>query len=33
MSETNAPTPVGERAVRVWDLPTRLFHWAAGGWR
>ena len=28
MSETNAPTPVGERVVRVWDLPTRLFHWA-----
>jgi len=27
MSETNAPTPAGERVVRVWDLPTRLFHW------
>ena len=27
MSETNAPTPDGERVVRVWDLPTRLFHW------
>ncbi|HET9207831.1 MAG TPA: cytochrome b/b6 domain-containing protein [Burkholderiaceae bacterium] len=28
MSDTNAPAPVGERVVRVWDLPTRLFHWA-----
>jgi len=28
MSESNAPTPTAERAVRVWDLPTRLFHWA-----
>jgi cytochrome b len=27
MSETSAPTPSGERVVRVWDLPTRLFHW------
>lgn len=27
MSEHNAPTPTSERAVRVWDLPTRLFHW------
>lgn len=27
MSETSAPTPAGERVVRVWDLPTRLFHW------
>jgi cytochrome b len=28
MSDNSAPTPAGERAVRVWDLPTRLFHWA-----
>ncbi|MCW5661312.1 MAG: cytochrome b/b6 domain-containing protein [Burkholderiaceae bacterium] len=28
MTETSTPTPPGERAVRVWDLPTRLFHWA-----
>lgn len=28
MTETSAPTPPGERVVRVWDLPTRLFHWA-----
>jgi cytochrome b len=28
MSETSAPAPDGERVVRVWDLPTRLFHWA-----
>lgn len=28
MSETAGPTPPGERVVRVWDLPTRLFHWA-----
>jgi len=28
MTETSAPTPDGERVVRVWDLPTRLFHWA-----
>jgi cytochrome b len=27
MSETSAATPPGERVVRVWDLPTRLFHW------
>jgi cytochrome b len=27
MSEQNAPTPIDERVVRVWDLPTRLFHW------
>ncbi len=28
MSENSAPAPVGERVVRVWDLPTRVFHWA-----
>jgi cytochrome b len=28
MIETSTPAPPGERAVRVWDLPTRLFHWA-----
>jgi cytochrome b len=28
MSEIDAPTPEAPRAVRVWDLPTRLFHWA-----
>jgi cytochrome b len=28
MSEQSGPTPSGERVVRVWDLPTRLFHWA-----
>jgi cytochrome b len=28
MSQTDAPTASGERVVRVWDLPTRLFHWA-----
>jgi cytochrome b len=28
MNDTSAPTPAGERVVRVWDLPTRLFHWA-----
>jgi cytochrome b len=28
MSDTSTPTPHGERVVRVWDLPTRLFHWA-----
>ena len=28
MSQTAAPTPAGDRVVRVWDLPTRLFHWA-----
>ena len=28
MTETSAPAPPGERVVRVWDLPTRLFHWA-----
>jgi len=27
MSEHNAPTPAGSSVVRVWDLPTRLFHW------
>jgi len=26
MSDTEQPTP--PQAVRVWDLPTRLFHWA-----
>jgi cytochrome b len=28
IAETSASTPLGERVVRVWDLPTRLFHWA-----
>ena len=27
MSDDNAPTPAGSSVVRVWDLPTRLFHW------
>jgi cytochrome b len=27
MSDDNAPTPRGSSVVRVWDLPTRLFHW------
>lgn len=27
MSETHAPTPTGSSTTRVWDLPTRLFHW------
>ena len=27
MSEPVAPTPIGSSVVRVWDLPTRLFHW------
>jgi len=27
MSDDNAPTPTASRVVRVWDLPTRLFHW------
>ena len=27
MSDDNAPTPKGSSVVRVWDLPTRLFHW------
>jgi len=27
MSDENAPTPDGASVVRVWDLPTRLFHW------
>ena len=27
MSDDNAPTPTGSSVVRVWDLPTRLFHW------
>jgi len=27
MSDGNAPTPTGSSVVRVWDLPTRLFHW------
>ncbi len=27
MSDDNAPPPTGSRVVRVWDLPTRLFHW------
>ena len=24
----NGATAVGSNAVRVWDLPTRLFHWS-----
>jgi cytochrome b len=28
MIETSATSAVGERVVRVWDLPTRVFHWA-----
>jgi len=27
MTDNNAPTPSGSSVVRVWDLPTRLFHW------
>jgi len=27
MSDPSAPTPTGSSVVRVWDLPTRLFHW------
>jgi cytochrome b len=27
MSDDNAPTPNDSSVVRVWDLPTRLFHW------
>jgi cytochrome b len=27
MSDNDAPAPAGASAVRVWDLPTRLFHW------
>jgi cytochrome b len=27
MSDDNAPTPTGSSVVRVWDLPTRVFHW------
>src|SRR5512139_2456819 len=27
MSEPHSPTPAGSSVVRVWDLPTRLFHW------
>lgn len=27
MSDDNAPTPGSASVVRVWDLPTRLFHW------
>jgi len=37
--ESSAPSPVaaGERPVRVWDFPTRAFHWltvvlVAGAW-
>jgi cytochrome b len=28
MSDDIAPTPTASSVVRVWDLPTRLFHWA-----
>jgi len=27
MSDHDTPTPSGSSVVRVWDLPTRLFHW------
>jgi cytochrome b len=27
MSDDSAPTPTVSSVVRVWDLPTRLFHW------
>ncbi len=27
MSDDNAPAPTASSVVRVWDLPTRLFHW------
>lgn len=27
MSDDDATTPTGSSVVRVWDLPTRLFHW------
>ncbi|MCC7285221.1 MAG: cytochrome b/b6 domain-containing protein [Burkholderiaceae bacterium] len=27
MSASNATTPASASVVRVWDLPTRLFHW------
>jgi cytochrome b len=27
MTDHNVPTPSGSSVVRVWDLPTRLFHW------
>ncbi|MCG3189877.1 MAG: hypothetical protein LKCHEGNO_02404 [Burkholderiaceae bacterium] len=27
MSDENGSTPGGASVVRVWDLPTRLFHW------
>jgi cytochrome b len=27
MSQTSGPAAPSERVVRVWDLPTRLFHW------
>jgi cytochrome b len=27
MSEHDATTPNGSSVVRVWDLPTRVFHW------
>jgi len=27
MSDQSAPTPASVSVVRVWDLPTRLFHW------
>jgi cytochrome b len=27
-SAASVQTPPGERVVRVWDLPTRVFHWA-----
>jgi len=27
MTDNNVPTPTATSVVRVWDLPTRLFHW------
>src|SRR5262245_57815087 len=27
MIDDDAPTPSGSSVVRVWDLPTRMFHW------
>jgi cytochrome b len=27
-AEMPTPPPAAERATRVWDLPTRVFHWA-----
>ena len=27
-SDTRRTAPTGLRPTRVWDLPTRLFHWS-----